>query len=815
MLLPQSWRHALATAWRSLWRAPVFCLTAVAILATGIGSAALMLAITHGVLLRPLPVRDAGRLIVAWKTLPATPDAHHPFGADEIDAVARASTSFAAVAGVDANGLGRELLQDGDEASLVATSLVSGPYFEVLGVTPRLGRVLGAADDLEGAEPVVVISHAHWQRRYGGATDVLGRRITLGDQRFTIVGVMAADLDFPAGVQLWRTTRSVPTVGPFGDAARQEIDLVARLKPGVTIEHVAEELAALTRHFETTAPAGATRHLTPVVRTFTEVVVGDVGSTLLALLAAVGLVLLIAAANVANLLLLRAERRRGELALREVLGASRARIAGVLLGEGLILGGLSAVAGLALTALALPVVLRLLPVGLPRIDVIRLDAPVVVATCLASVVVSMAAAVLPMVWHRSRNLRMRLRHGERGSTRGASRHVRQALVAAQVALAIVVVAAAALLTRGLLHLQHVPTGLDTERLVHVTLGVPPAQLADRAAHAQRLERLTEQLGARAPIAAVTPVHHVPFADEGGWDVPRYTAEGQSVDEALANPWLNLESAYPNHFVTLGAAMARGRAFTRADRQDSTPVAIVSEDVAERTWPGVDPIGKRLKMGGPDSKDRWRTVVGVARTTRYRDLMDPRPTLYLPAAQFIDAAQGLAIRTTASLDVIADLVRADVASLGPSMSVVRVSSFGALIDRPLARPRFNALVLSAFATTSLLLAMVGLYAVTAASVRSRRSEIAVRVAIGAQVPHIRALVLGETMRVVGVGVAVGLAGAAATARLVAQAAHLPVTSGTLTTLVAVLLLGVAAMLATWWPVREATRVDPATALKSEG
>lgn len=814
MLLPHSWQHGLTTAWRGLWRAPAFCLTAVAILATGIGAAALMLAITHGVLLRPLAVRDAERLVVAWKTLPATPDAHHPFGADEIEAVARAGTSFEAIAGVSTNGLGRELLHDGDQASLVATNLVSGRYFEVLGVTPRLGRVLGAADDAEGAEPVVVISHAHWQRSYGGAADVLGRRITLGDQRFTIVGVMPADLDFPAGVEVWRTTRSVPTTGPFGDAARQEIDLVARLAPGVTMAQAAEELAALTRHLDVTAPAGTTRGLTPVVRTFAHTVVGDVGTTLLALLAAVGLVLLIATANVANLLVLRAERRRGELALREVLGASRSRIAGVLLAEGLILGGLSAAAGLAMAMLALPAVLRLLPVGLPRVDVIGLDAPVVVTTCLVSVVVSMAAAALPMVWHRSRNLRMRLRHGERSSTRGASRHVRRALVAAQVALAIVVVAAAGLLTQGLLHLQHVPTGLDTERLVHVMLGVPPAQLADRAAHAQRLERLAGQLGARTPITAVTPVHHVPFSDEGGWDVPRYTAEGQSHEDVSANPWLNLESAYPNHFVTLGVTMARGRAFTHADRKGSDPVAIVSEDVAARTWPGADPIGKRLKMGGPDSEDQWRTIVGVARTTRYRDLRGARPTIYLPAAQFIDAAQGLAIRTTASLDVIADLVRAEVAALGPSMTVVRVSSFGALLDRPLARPRFNALVLSAFAATSLLLATVGLYAVTAASVRSRRGEIAVRVAIGAQARHVRTLVLGETMQVVGVGMAAGLAGAGATARLVAQAAHLPVTGATLTTLVAVLLLCLAAMLATWWPVREATRVDAATALKSE-
>jgi putative ABC transport system permease protein len=391
---------------------------------------------------------------------------------------------------------------------------------------------------------------------------------------------------------------------------------------------------------------------------------------------------------------------------------------------------------------------------------------------------------------------------------------RRALVAAQVALAVVIVAAAGLLTRSLLGLQSVDMGLSAHRLVFVDLAIPPATATDRSRHAQFLEQVIERLETVPLIAAATPVNVPPYSGRGGWDVPRFTAEGQSVEKSATNPSLNLESVHPNYFETLGITLVRGRMFTNADREGALDVAIVSEDVAARTWPGEDPLGKRLKMGGPASQDVWRTVVGVAAPTRYRELANARATLYLPAAQFLMTARMLVLRSAAAVDLVASLSRDQIRAVDPDVQVVRVAPFGEMLAGPLARPRFHAFLLTVFGVTALVLAAVGLYAVMAAFVRQRDREIGIRVALGATSAHVRHLVLGEALRLSGFGAIAGLAGAAAATRLVRGMLFEVDALDPSTLLGAALLLVATSVLASFLPMRRAARLDPATILRSE-
>jgi len=543
------------------------------------------------------------------------------------------------------------------------------------------------------------------------------------------------------------------------------------------------------------------------------VVVGDVRPALLLLSSAVGLVLLIASANVANLLLLRGEARGAELALRAALGAGPGRLARQLLAESLLLALAAGVVGLVVTWWTLHALLALVPDGLPRVDSVRVDAGVVLFTLAVAFLTAAAAAVAPALSRSPDDLAAHLRGGGRGTTGGAGRRARRGLVVAQVALAVTVVAAAGLLTRSLLRLQAVDMGIALDRLVFVRLTLPQVKYADGARHLRLLKELVAELQAAPGIAGATPVHTPPFAGTGGWDAPEFTAEGQSAERAAANPSLNLESIHPNYFDTFEVTIIRGRGFTEADRPGAPEVAVVSEDVAARTWPGEDPIGRRVKFGRLASGEEWRTVVGVVRPTRYRELAAPRATLYVPAEQFIAAAEMLVLRTSSPPARVAGLVRERVRALDPDVEVTQVASFGALLQGPLARPRFNAFLIGAFGAVALLLSAIGLYAVMAASVRQRETEIGVRVALGATPADVRGLVLGEGLRLCALGAAIGIAFALAGARLLTGLLYEVHPLDPVALLATAMLVAAASTLACYLPARRATHMDPVALLRT--
>ncbi len=809
--------HDLRVTMRHAGRAKVFYVTAVLTLATGMAGATVMFTLIRGILLRPLPVADEDRLVVSWRIPPTGLATHVPYRASDIEHLARESRTFAAVTGVGYNGAFDHMWEDDGRILSARTAVVMGEFFHVAGVAPVLGRALDRDDDRTGAEKVLVLSFGAWQRLFGGAPDVIGRSLVTRKQRFTIAGVMPADFEYPRRVEIWTTLAGLADTGgneAYRTAMLRDVELLARLRPGVTLDQASAELSAVLPRLDAAQTAFSFVNFRPIVRSFKAVVVGDVDAALVVLFAAVGLILVIASANVANLLLMRAETRRTELAVRAALGASRGRLASERIAESLIVAVLAGGVGLVLSHWSLQTVTMLVPDGLPRLASIRTDVGVVAFTVVLAFVAAALAGLVPALAASRIDLVAQLRAGGRGAAGTASARGRRLLVAAQVALAVTVVAAAGLLGRSLQRLQTVDMGLAADRLVFAELDLPRDRYADAARHRTFHDDVVARVAAAPGIDAVTPLNVPPFAGAIGWDLPRFTADGQTADQVALNPSLNFEAVYVPYFSTLGLTIVRGRAFTATDREGAPGVAIVSDALAAATWPGQDAVGKRLKFGGVDSDGEWLTVVGVAGTTRYRELATPRPTLYIPAEQFMPSGGRLAIRTAAAPAFVAGVVADAVRAADPAVRVTRIASYAEYLRVPLAWPRFNALLLGVFATAALLLSIIGLYGVMAASVRQRQREIGVRLALGATPGDVRRLVLREGLRLALAGAVAGLALAFAATRvlrgLLFETEPLdPVSLGT-----AAIVLVAAALVATWLPARRATRVDPIDVLRAQ-
>ena len=705
---------------------------------------------------------------------------------------------------------GRGLLVEDGNASYVRSAFVTGRFFEVLGVEPVLGRALRAEDDVDGAETVTVISRGFWQRRYGASPLVLGRRVEVEQQRSPL----------SASCRTW-TFLKVSSCGARRirrrRLARLAMPRAARstwsggFEPGVTLEQARSELATMTAELERSAPPGNTRGLVPVVLPLATAIVGDVQPAIVALMMAVGLVLLIASANVANLVLLRGESRASGAGRAGRPGCVARRIVAHVLTESVVLTLTAGIAGVAFAWWTLACAGRQPARGPPA---------------------------RRRHQHRRRRHRdgdprhrPRRRRSQVSFQHGCWRTVMSPGHSAAAAAARSAGPGAGCAARSSLFRCRSRSPSSPPRACwygpsctcsRSKSDMPPtlsfswncrcrtSKYGPRARHEQFLQQATTELGTVPGIPAATPVNNAPFSHS--WDVPRFTAEGQTAERAAGNPALNLESIFPNYFATLQIGIVRGRAFDDGDREGAQLVAIVSDDVAERMWPGGTAIGKRLKMGGPDPREPWLTVVGVARSTRYRTLDTAYPTLYLPAAQFQMTAEMLVLRVTAPFDQVAASARARIAAIDKDVRVVQIVPFARLLDRPLARPRFQASLSSAFGLTAFMLAAVGLYAVIAASVRQRSRELALRVAIGANAADLRRLVLGEAIRLAGTGAIAGLLFAALAGRWVSGllAGVSPLDPPTLAG--AAVLLMAAAVAAAYVPMRRAARVDVGVLLR---
>jgi putative ABC transport system permease protein len=793
---------------RSLRHAMGFALVAVFTLALGIGLSTAVFTVADAVLLRRLPVRDQDRLIVLWGAAPDRPF-NYPLDFSDGRAFMSSARSLQRSALFLYNGASPLPIREGDRVSRLRRALVSGEFFDVLGARAALGRALRPADDVRGAAPVLVLSDAAWRQRFNSDPHVLGRQVAMyGDGTpYTVVGVMPQGLDYPKGTDFWAPV--VPSISPEG-LSLMGFYVLGRLTPGATPANAADEMTAFFRRAE---PASWQRDHHGVATTWPRLVIGDVRPALIAFAAAAGLLLLIACINVANLLLLRRLARVREVAVRSALGASPRRIVCQLLTENALLATAGGGLGVAVAAGAVRAFVAFAPPGVPRLGEIQMNATALTGAVVITAVALLFFALAPAIMTSRVDLQRALRSDTRQSASRRLRLATEGLVAGQIALALLVLSAAGVITRSLVKLERAELALEPSGLLIGELALRSDLYGDAAKQRALLERLLPQLEAIPGVRAASPVVAVPFSGDAGWD-GKPAAEGQSPEDAAANPMINMEVVAPNYFTTLGIPVLRGRGFTSQDREDTPLAIVVSQSAAQHYWPDSDPIGKHLMMGA--NLERTLTVVGIVPDTRYRDLRDARPSIYFPLRQsfFPFTPTTLAIRTGGRPAEVVSTIRRVISETEGGVALVGAAPFETFIEGPLAQPRLNALLLVVFGVAAVALAAVGLAGVMATMVRQRTQELGIRLALGAAPRDLRRMVMRRGLVIGFAGLVPGLLGALLANRLLEALLYevSPTDAVTLAGTAGFLLI--VAGLASAIPARFTTRVDPMLALRAE-
>jgi putative ABC transport system permease protein len=786
-------------ALRGLRRTPAFTAAAILILGFGIGTAVAMFTVFRAVLIERLPVRDPERVVVM--STYKDPKVEYGLGAQNLKEVLRGSRTIRDIAGFAHWGTSQGPLVDGDRTLTLGRVVVTGGFFEVLGARPALGRLFRREDDQKGAAPVLVLSYKAWRRDFGGDSSVVGRRLyePYSQQNYTVVGIAPAGLDYPTGSEYWIIW---PEPGYSAIA-------IARLAPGATPSAAAAELFAVLQRISPQLHITGARAIGVA-----QAMIGDVRPILFLLTGAVLLLLLIACVNVGGLLLLRAGSRSRELAIRRALGATYGDVARQLLLESGLLAAAGGLFGLACARALTKVLLVLAPTQLPRADVIQLAGTPILAGIGVTVITVLLFGVVPsLIAARTdvaATLRLDARSGRDSTARRRFRHV---LVAAQTMLALMMLAGGALLARSLARLQSLSLGYDADHLTMLATSWPSKKYDSVSKMYPLGEDLTRRWRAIPGVVAVTPTLIPPLVGDNVF-LGRIDLEGQSESDRASNPIVPIESGGKEYFRTLGTRLLRGRSFEDADREDAELVAVVSESVARRLWPGQDPIGKRIHYWTPDSINAWRRVIGVAADTHLRMFRDATPTVYVPWRQAGFWQFNFAIRTSGDIGTVLPALRREARAVDPQLMLWYVHPMDELLAKPLARPRMSAVLMSMFAAAALLLAAIGLYGLMASVVRESTREIGIRMALGAAPERLRRDVLGQALLVSGSGAVIGLVATLVTSRLLAAMLFdvSPTDPVALAGACAVLLVVVT--IAAYVPARWATKVDPASALRSD-
>jgi putative ABC transport system permease protein len=793
---------------------PLFTLVAVLTLALGIGANTMIFSVVNAVLLRPLPYRDAEQLVTIWHRNVSQRGAQAgnfeltPANFLDLQKQHQSFTEMAAFVSHDFN------LTGAGEPERVTGWQSSASLFDVLGVTPALGRSFTASDDRDGAEPVVVISHGFWQRRFGGQADVVGQTLRLDERNVTVIGVLPPGFAFPTtGSDLWMTL----SMNAQQANARSAFFLsaVARLKPNVTMAQASSEVDAIALQLEQAFPASNTG-MRFALESLRERQGGNARMTLYLLLGAVGCVLLIACVNVANLLLARAAVRERELAVRAALGAGRLRLLRQMLTESALLSVLGGGLGLLLAVWGVTALRMMDTGGLVPLDQVILDGRVLAFTSVVSLLTGLLFGLAP-AWQSARlNLNQSLKEGGRAAAGTAGHRLRSAFVIAEVALSFVLLVGAGLLIRSFVHLLNVDPGFNPARLLTLHVELSQAKAQDLAQAVNFYQQVLERVQALPGVEAASVVNALPIARSG---MRSALVLEDKPDPPPGQPQLgNNRVVSPAYFNTLSIPLLAGRAITAEDNAQSPPVAVINQTFARRYWGDESPLGKRFKFGNRNAEAPWRTVVGVVGDVRQEGLSNaPLPEFYTPYTQ----AHGrtfrprvLAVRTTGEPLALASAIKSAVWTLDRDQTIYDVKTMDAIVAQWLAPRRFNLVLLGAFAALALVLAGVGIYGVISYAVTQRTKEIGVRLALGASRRDIVQLVVRQGMALTAAGITLGLFGSLLLTRFIAGFLFEVRAYDPLTLVCITLLLAAVACLACWIPALRATRVDPLTALRTE-
>jgi predicted permease len=809
-----------------------FTVIAVLTLALGIGLNAAIFSVVNAVLFRPLPVEAPDQLAGMYNVEPREFISHTPMAYPDYRDLRDSARSFEGLMGY---ALAPLALERGDESEHVFGETVTGNYFTTLGVKPHLGRLLKPDDDLQrGAHPVVVLSHAAWQRRFGGEAGIVGREVRLNGHPFTVVGVVEprfTGLLRGIAPELWvpmamRSTLNAPTTVNVEEKTAEGVDLLdhrgrrwmwvmGRLKPGFTVAQADAEVKSIGKRLAEMYPETNKERVVGLLPASDVKILPGVDKVLygtsFVLMGVVGLVLLVASANVANMLLARATARRKEMALRLALGGSRARLVRQLLTESLLLSLLGGGAGLLLAEWSNGVLNGLrLPLPIQLALNLSLDARVLGFTALLATVTAVLFGLAPALQTTRTDLVVVLKEeGSRAGGAHSKRRLQNALVVAQVAISLVLLIGAGLSLRSLQNAHRIDPGFEAHGVV-----VGSFQPALRGYSQPQIENFYRTLGDRVRalpgVEAVAMTSHVPLS----FEIRTETAapEGQDVGPERDWPEVDASRVSPGYFAAMRIAILRGRDFTEQDNPAAPCAVIPNETLARNFWGSGDPLGKRLRVG---TDAPYCTVVGVARDGKYRTLGEtPRPFAYFALLQEYPKSADMLIRAAGPTGPLVGLIRREVRLMDEKVPVIGVRPLEEVISVSLLLPRGGATLFGLFGVLGLMLACVGLYGVLVYLVSQRTHEIGIRMALGAQPGDVMRLVLGQGLRLTLVGVGLGLAGAVAMTGAIAAILYGVEATDMLTfACVSAVLLGVA-LLACYIPARRATRIDPMVALRYE-
>ena len=802
----QDLRYAL----RTFANRPGFTSLAILTLALGIGPTTAVYSFVEGVLLRPLPYQDAGRLVRigwTWKQYYASGRMTASPSLAEVRAWMAQPRSFAGMSPYWGNnpvitGLG--------EATRVSAYTVSSNLFPLLSVQPILGRGFTAEDDQQGNAPTAVLSYDFWTTRFGGDPRALGRSLTLDGIQFEIIGVMAAGFQFPvlppgfrsAGTDMWCSMGSLP--GAFSPDGRDAAEVVARLRPGVTIARAKADLDVVERRWSETTRQPQER--VTILTTLQDFSVGDVRGALLLAFLAVGLVLLIACANVANLLLARAVARGRETAIRTALGATRIRIIRQVITEAMLLALAGAAVGVLLAAWGVPLLVSLASTSLPRLHNVGINLQVLATTVGAALLTGLLFGVVPALQSVRGISTVALKEGGAGVGTGAV-HARAggAFVIAQMALTLMLLVGAGLLGRSFVKLMTLEPGFDPEHALVAQVNLPPRRYGTTAQKLAFAQVVIDRARALPGVTAAAVSTGTPLAVGA---IGTILVPGQP--ERSEAPWGSVTAATPDFFRALGIPLRRGRLFVPGDGGASRPV-IVNEALVNVFFPGQDPIGRHVAFFA----GRIGTIIGVVGNTREMSLSDtPPPVIYEPLADDAQSFLKVIVRTAGDPAALAAPLRAALRTLDPGLPVDALQPMRQMMAESVATQRFYATLVAIFAGLALLMAGGGLYALISYGVVRRTHELGVRIALGADASRVLRLVVGRGAVLAFLGIVLGAGGAIATTRVLKSFLFEITATDPATFVGAALGLVVVALIASYLPARRATRVDPMVALRTE-